>query len=139
MAFFSKVEPLANRIPALRAGSAMIATVEPQNELGQAALWDDFQTMSPVQFLKAELKTPTQTVYLERSLGQFEIGVPLLNGSLNMKLLPDLTINKVQREDLECQEGDRIISVDGMPVSSIEELRVAILEKVEIIALFFTL
>jgi len=132
MAHFSKVEALAKKISAHRGGSATIACVESRNELGQAALWSDFETMSPVQFLKAELKTPTETVYLERNLGQFEVGVPLLNGSLNMKLLPDLTINKVQREDLECQEGDRIISVDGLAVSTIEELRVAIMDKSEV-------
>jgi len=132
MAYFSRVEALTSDISAHRAGRALIAGVESRNELGQAALWQEFETMSPVQFLKAELKTPTETVYLERSLGQFECGVPLLNGSLNMKLLPDLTINKVQREDLECQEGDRIISVDGMPVSSIEELRVSIMDKTEV-------
>lgn len=73
MAHFSKVEALAKKISAHRGGSAMIASVESRNELGQAALWEDFQTMSPMQFLKAELKTPTETVYLERNLGQFEV------------------------------------------------------------------
>jgi hypothetical protein len=73
MAHFSKVEPLAQKISAHRGGSAMIASVESRNELGQASLWDNFETMSPVQFLKAELKTPTETVYLERTVGQFEV------------------------------------------------------------------
>ena len=40
--------------------------------------------------------------------------------------------NQVQREDLECQEGDRIISVDGLAVSTIDDLRIAIMGKEEV-------
>ena len=132
MSHFSKVTPLANQIPANRAGSALIAYVEARNELDEPALWDDFVTTSPVQFLKAELKTPTQTAILERHLAKFEVGVPLINGSLNMKLLPDLTISKVQRDDLDCQEGDKIVQVDGIPVSNIEDLRIHLQGRQEI-------
>ncbi|KAJ1489323.1 hypothetical protein T484DRAFT_1780461, partial [Baffinella frigidus] len=157
MAQFSKVTPLASQIPAQRGGSALIASVEARNELNESSLWDDFMSSSPVQFLKAELKTPTQTCILERTLGRFEVVVPLIGGSLNMKLLPDLIISKltglyreviggslnmkllpdliiskVQREDLDCQEGDRIVSVDGNPVSAIEDLRIYLKGKSEI-------
>eukprot|EP00961_Rhodomonas_salina_P130481 1756628-Rhodomonas_salina.1 len=132
MAKFSKVTPLVRTIAANRAGSAAVASVESRNEIDVAALWDDFPMSSPVQFLKAELKTPTQTAMLERQVSRFEVLVPLLNGSLNMKLLPDLTISKVQREDLDCQEGDRIVEVEGIPVSNIDELRGYLTGKEEI-------
>ena len=132
MAKFSKVTALVDKIQANRGGSATIASVESRNEMNEAALWDSFLNASPVQYLKAELKTPTQTAILERNLGRFEVGVPLIGGSLNMKLLPDLTISKVQREDLDCQEGDRIVEVEGISVSSIEDLRVHLTDRDEI-------
>jgi len=132
MARFSKITPLADQIAAHRGGSATIACVDSRNEMDEAALWESFVTASPVQYLKAELKTPTQTAILERNLGRFEVGVPLIGGSLNMKLLPDLTISKVQRDDLDCQEGDRIVEVEGISVSSIEDLRVHLTGRSEI-------
>ena len=132
MARFSKISPLADKISAHRGGSATIAGVESRNEMNEPALWETFLTASPVQYLKAELKTPTQTAILERNLGRFEVGVPLIGGSLNMKLLPDLTISKVQRDDLDCQEGDRIVEVEGIPVSSIDHLRVHLTDRTEI-------
>lgn len=124
MAHFSTFTALSQKIHAQKAGSVTIANVQCRNELGEATLWEDFSSFPLVQLLKAELKTPTDTVVLERHVSQFEIGVPLINNNLNLKLLPDLTINIVQRDDLDCQEGDRIVAVDGVPVSSIEELRV---------------
>ena len=132
MARFSKITPLADKVSAHRGGSATIACVDSKNELNEPALWESFVTASPVQYLKAELKTPTQTAILERNLTKFEVGVPLIAGSLNMKLMPDLTISKVQRDDLDCQEGDRIVEVEGIPVSSIEELRVHLQGRTEI-------
>ena len=132
MARFSKITPLADQIAANRGGSKTIACVDSRNELDEEALWESFVTASPVQYLKAELKTPTQTAILERNLGRFEVGVPLIGGSLNMKLLPDLTISKVQRDDLDCQEGDRIVEVEGISVSSIEDLRVHLTGRSEI-------
>ena len=132
MARFSKITPLADKIAAHRGGSATIACVDSKNEMNEPALWESFLTASPVQYLKAELKTPTQTAILERNLGKFEVGVPLIAGSLNMKLMPDLTISKVQRDDLDCQEGDRIVEVEGIPVTSIEELRVHLQGRTEI-------
>ena len=132
MARFSKISPLADQIAAHRGGSATIAMVDSKTEMDEPALWESFVTASPVQYLKAELKTPTQTAILERHLGRFTVGVPLIGGSLNMKLLPDLTISKVQRDDLDCQEGDRIVEVEGIPVSSIEELRVHLQDTTEI-------
>ncbi len=53
-------------------------------------------------------------------------------GSLGLKLLPNLCISRVQRDDLDCQEGDKIVSVDGMPVKSIDELRVSLKGKQEV-------
>lgn len=132
MARFSKITPLAEQIAAHRGGSATISCVDSRNEMDESALWDTFVSASPVQYLKAELKTPTQTAILERHLNRFEVGVPLIDGSLNMKLLPDLTISKVQRDDLDCQEGDRIVQVEGIAVSSIEELRVHLQGRTEI-------
>ena len=61
MARFSKISPLADKISAHRGGSATIACVESRNEMNEPALWETFLTASPVQYLKAELKTPTQT------------------------------------------------------------------------------
>ena len=133
MARFSSLSSLVNTVTAARHGSAIIAAVESRNELGELASWDDFVTTSPLQYLKAELKTPLAIAELKRNMSQYEIGVPLMEGgSLGLKLLPNLCISRVQRDDLDCQEGDKIVSVDGMSVKSIDELRVSLKGKQEV-------
>jgi hypothetical protein len=133
MARFSSLTSLVNTVTAARHGNAIIAAVESRNELGELASWDDFVTTSPLQYLKAELKTPLAIAELKRNMSQYEIGVPLMEGgSLGLKLLPNLCISRVQRDDLDCQEGDKIVSVDGMSVKSIDELRVSLKGKQEV-------
>ena len=135
MAHFSVLAPTSSRIMAKRNASFTIATITSRNEMDQLALWEDFSTSSPVQYLNAELMTPSEAAELRSKQDEYEVRITLINGSLNVKLLPDLSVSQVQRPDVDCQEGDKIISADGIPVSSVEDLRIALKGKSEILLL----
>mmetsp|Transcript_48290 Transcript_48290/g.114899 ORF Transcript_48290/g.114899 Transcript_48290/m.114899 type:complete len:1308 (-) Transcript_48290:123-4046(-) len=137
MAKFSTIKPTVSSIEACRDGSFEIMTVQSRDELGQVAQWEDHATklFAPAQVLRAELRAPTETCIVEREVSQFEVVVQLMNGSLNIKVLPDLTIHQVQRDDLDCEEGDRIVQVDGKAITDISELREIVKGKPEFLTL----
>ena len=135
MAHFSVLAPTSSRIMAKRNASFTIATISSRNEMDQLSLWEDFATSSPVQYLNAELMTPSEAAELRSKQDEYEMRITLVNGSLNVKLLPDLSVTQVQRMDVDCQEGDKIVSADGIPVSTVEELRIALKGKSEILLL----
>jgi hypothetical protein len=135
MAHFSVLAPTSSRIMAMRNSSFTIATISSRNEMDQLSLWEDFATSSPVQYLNAELMTPSEAAELRSKQDEYEMKIALVNGSLNIKLLPDLSVSHVQRPDVDCQEGDKIVSADGIPVGTIEDLRIALKGKTDILLL----
>ena len=133
MAHFSALRSQLSHTIAARHGSAAVASVESRNELGELAAWSDFLTTSPVQFLKAELRTPLSTAVLKRGVSRCEIVVPLTEGgSLGFKILPDLSITEAHRDNIECREGDKIVAVDGVEMSSVDDLRASLKGKHEV-------
>jgi hypothetical protein len=135
MAHFSVLAPTSSRIMAMRNASFTIATISSRNEMDQLSLWEDFATSSPVQYLNAELMTPSEAAELRSKQDEYEMKIALVNGNLNIKLLPDLSVSQVQRPDVDCQEGDKIISADGIPVGTIEDLKIALKGKTDILLL----
>jgi hypothetical protein len=135
MAHFSVLAPTSSRIMAMRNASFTIATISSRNEMDQLSLWEDFATSSPVQYLHAELMTPSEAAELRSKQEEYEMKIALVNGSLNIKLLADLSVSQVQRPEVDCQEGDKIVAADGIPVGTIEDLRIALQGKSDILLL----
>jgi hypothetical protein len=127
MAHFSALRSQLSSITAKQNSSASVVCVESRNEIGELAAWTEFLTTSPKHFLRAELRNPLTRAVLKRNEKRFEIVVPLLEGgSLGFKISPDLFITEANRENIECHEGYKIVAVDGVELSSVDDLRASL-------------